>query len=118
VTGFKGAVRSALPSNVVEYHIPVQVLDTRMVKRGSSQVAQVLVRWLELPYEMVSWEDSMALWQQFPHAPAWGQAGLQGGRNVSTAKDSNIQTLAPEDGPHHGSRPKKQNKRVSGPEWV
>jgi hypothetical protein len=91
---------------------------TRMVQGGNAQVAQVLFRWSEVPDDMASWEDSTALRQPSPLTPAWGQAGLQGRRNVSTAKDAEVEMPAQANGPRRSSRPWKQNKQVTGPEWV
>jgi hypothetical protein len=47
--GFKGQVISHLPSDALQYRVPVQVLDKREVARGESRVTQVLVRRSELP---------------------------------------------------------------------
>uniref|UniRef100_A0A0A9B830 Uncharacterized protein n=1 Tax=Arundo donax TaxID=35708 RepID=A0A0A9B830_ARUDO len=32
-----------------------------------------------MPAELATWEDLVHLRHQFPHAPAWGQAGSQEG---------------------------------------
>jgi hypothetical protein len=66
--GFKGQVISHLPSDALQYRVPVQVLDKREVARGESRLTQVLVHWSESP------EDFEALKQTFSRAPAWGQA--------------------------------------------
>jgi hypothetical protein len=71
-TGFKGMVAGDL-----------QVLETRMISKGSAQVAQVKVLWSGMT-DLATWEDLDALKQQFPRAPAWGQAVTQEGGNVST----------------------------------
>lgn len=36
--------------------------------------------------ELSTWEDEEAPKQQFPHAPAWGQAGSQGRGDVTVRK--------------------------------
>jgi hypothetical protein len=46
-------------------------------------VPQVLVRWSYLPEELCTWEDEVPLRQQFPRAPAWGQAGSKGGGDAT-----------------------------------
>jgi hypothetical protein len=37
----------------------------------------LLVQWSHLPAELSTKQDEEALRQEFPHALAWGQAGLQ-----------------------------------------
>jgi hypothetical protein len=66
-------------------------------------ISQVLVRWSFLPEELSTWEDEQALRQQFPRAPAWGQAGSQGRRDVT---DGSVVTT--ED---VGSEPDEQSKK-------
>jgi hypothetical protein len=82
--GFKGSVSSQLPSHSLQHHVPLQILASCMVDHGDSQVTQVLIKWSELPTNLATWEDYEALKHAFPCAPAWGQAGLQEGGNVST----------------------------------
>jgi hypothetical protein len=80
-------------------------------------VQQVLVEWSGLPRDLATWEDLEALRQCFPYAPAWGQAGLQGGGNVTSL-------LPPADTPQRpplrrepGRRERRANVRLAGPEW-
>ena len=74
---------------------------------------------------MATWEDEVDLKTQFPAVPAWGQAGPQGGRDVTLV----IRLLAPtEDGvqgeqleQREARRPirqKKPNPKFEGPTWV
>jgi hypothetical protein len=35
--------------------------------------------------EAVTWEDYNVLRERYPHAPAWGQAGIAGGADVTPA---------------------------------
>jgi hypothetical protein len=105
--GFKGTTNGQLPSKLLQFCIPLQVLGSRMVPRGSSQVSQVLIRRSELPNELVTWEDAEPLKQKFPLA--WGQATLQEGRNVSGA-DATC--------PRRSKRVRQRNIRVFGPEWA
>jgi hypothetical protein len=46
--GFKGQVITQLPSDALQYRVPIQVLGKREVARSGSQMTQVLVRWSEL----------------------------------------------------------------------
>ncbi|WVZ58303.1 LOW QUALITY PROTEIN: hypothetical protein U9M48_008586, partial [Paspalum notatum var. saurae] len=40
---------------------------------------EVLVRWTSLPDSMATWEEEIDLRRRYPKAPAWGQAGIEGG---------------------------------------
>jgi hypothetical protein len=81
--GFRGPVSSGWPTQSSQYRVSIKVLSSQMVDRGSSQVMQVLVQWSEMPEDLATWDDQDALKQLLPEAPAWGQAGLKGGGNVS-----------------------------------
>jgi hypothetical protein len=76
--GYKGPVPATLPTDLPEFAIPIQVLQTRGVTKGSRFVQQVLVEWSGLPRDLATWEDLEALRQCFPFVPAWGQVGLKG----------------------------------------
>jgi hypothetical protein len=108
--GFKGLVSDQLPSNALQYRVPMQVLQSRLVDRGSSQVMQVPVRWSELPASLATWEDKEALQQKFPRAPGWGHVALQAPGNVNT--EAGIPA-----GPRQSTRPRKANPAVIGPQW-
>jgi hypothetical protein len=45
------------------YQVPEEVLDTRMVARGNSQVSQVLVKWSKMGCDLATWEDKEHLRQ-------------------------------------------------------
>ena len=62
---------------------PELILDRRLVKKGSSAVTQVKIKWSGLPLQMATWEDYYVLKEKFPTAPAWGPAGTQGGGIVT-----------------------------------
>jgi hypothetical protein len=62
---------------------PMEILDRRLVKKGSSAVTQVLVRWSGIPKEAATWEDFNVVRTRFPDSLAWGQASVQGGENVT-----------------------------------
>jgi hypothetical protein len=59
--------------------VPVAVIERRLVKKGNSEIPQVKLIWVELPSTTTTWEDYNVVKQRFPTAPAWGQAGRQGG---------------------------------------
>jgi hypothetical protein len=118
--GFKGSLSTQLPAIASQFRIPQQVLGSRLITRGANQVAQVRVRWSELPDDLATWEDYVALKQAFPQAPAWGQAGFQEPGSVRTTdEEGSKEQQQPGDGAHRRSgRPKKTNVRISGPEWL
>lgn len=72
---------------------PVQVLARRVLKKGAGTSEQVLVRWTGQMSEDATCEDAGMLRQQFPTAPAWGQAGFDRGRNVA---DSTVSGTVPD----------------------
>jgi hypothetical protein len=78
-------VQTVLPSPLDILQIPTRVLQRRLRQQGPVAVSQVLVQWSGQPASMATWEDFDELKQRFPRSPAWGQAGLQGRGNVSTA---------------------------------
>ncbi|KAK1613841.1 hypothetical protein QYE76_019358 [Lolium multiflorum] len=63
---------------------PQQIIDERMIKRGSKEVPQVKVQWSGMPPSLQTWESVFAIVNEFPQAPAWGQAGTRGGGSVTT----------------------------------
>jgi hypothetical protein len=87
-------VSSDLPSDIELPRVPLSILQRRLVSDGTNQVDQVLVRWSDWPIDMATWEDLTYLRQAFPRAPAWGQAGSQDRRNVSTGAAT---TTSPEE---------------------
>ncbi|CAO2169811.1 unnamed protein product [Urochloa humidicola] len=103
-----------VPSDIDLPRIPEMVLHRRMITRGLKPVKQILVKWSNWPLEMATWEDAVALQQQFPFAPAWGQAASQPGGNASSHQEESAEA----NGPQAISRPRKRNPRVTGEEWV
>jgi hypothetical protein len=90
--------------------------------------SQVLIQWSHLPIQLSTWEDEAALRQEFPRAPAWGQADSQGGESVTippdstegmtrskTRKSGREMTGGREGG---GRRILKPNTRYAGPKWA
>ena len=115
--GFKGTAVPNLPTNIPQFRVPLKVLRSRLINRVGSQLHQSLIQWSGLPVELATWEDYEALKQFFPSAPAWGQAGSQGGGNVSITP-----TEEEEDGAQNnlgrGKRAKKPNSNIVGPSWA
>jgi hypothetical protein len=71
-----------------------------MVRRGSDQVQQVLVKWNNLSAELATWEDYEALRQEYPRATAWGQAVLKEGGMSATRLMPSLEEMT-KDGPSH-----------------
>jgi hypothetical protein len=57
---------------------PLEILDRRLVKKGSRAVPQVLIRWSHIPADATTWEDYYVLRQRYPDALAWGQTSMGG----------------------------------------
>ena len=103
-----------LPNPDDQFQILEQILDQRVVRRGSGSLVQVLVKWSATPIDMATWEDKVTLQQKFPRAPAWGQAVSKEGGIVSEPVVG--QKLADE-----ACRPRRQPRlpaRLAGPEWA
>jgi hypothetical protein len=98
--GFKGDTPATLPSSLPEFSIPVQILQTRGVTKGTRLVQQVLVEWSGLPRDLAT----------------WGQAGLQGPGNVTTSSPEQAQNPDQTQKSVCGIRKRRANVRVSGPE--
>jgi hypothetical protein len=64
-TGFKGQVSLELPSDLMQFSIPLQIVSTRTMTHGDHQVVQVLIKWSELPEDLATWEDYEVLKQSF-----------------------------------------------------
>jgi hypothetical protein len=103
-------VSASLLDADVAYQVPELILGTQMVHRGDANVTQILVKWSNMSAELATWEDNEALMQQFPFAPAWGQAGAQGRGDVS-APAAAMAT-------RHSTRARKANSKYIGPEWA
>ena len=78
------SVSSQLPSDLFALQVPVRVLQRRWTE-GTQPTEQVLVEWSHMPVSLATWESLEQLRQQFPRAPAWGQAAVQERGNVSNA---------------------------------
>jgi excinuclease UvrABC nuclease subunit len=77
-------VSSDIPkhSDTDAFRIPTRVLQRRLKPDGDKLVAEVLVQWSSWSPSMATWELEVELKDQFPAAPAWGQAGIQERGNV------------------------------------
>jgi len=114
-------VSPVLPSDFSLKLAPEQVLQTRLARRGTASVQQVLVKWNNLPTSLATWEDYEALRQEFPRAAAWGQAAFQGGGDVSTSHTTGRHDQEEEADDGHrpkAMRPSRPNARYAGNEWA
>lgn len=53
---------------------PVQIVDRRLVRKGSHPVVQVCIVWSHLPADASIWEDYEVIKKCFPSAIDWGQS--------------------------------------------
>jgi len=125
-------VSSELPDISNQLQVPQEILDRRLRQHNDRVIPQVLVRWSYLPDTLSTWEDEESLQQQFPRAPAWGQAGSKGGRDVtggtvttttdiSEPNDGKTRDASPEEPAGRNievKRMKKPSNRVFGPDWT
>jgi hypothetical protein len=96
--------------------VPLQVLDSRLITKGNSQVMQVKVHWSGMLEDLVTWEEPEPLKHQFPSSPAWAEAGVQGGENVITKARGESKTAsgpATPAGTRRSKRPRRANVRLS-----
>lgn len=120
-------VSSDIPSPPSSFQYPLKILQRHHVPNHNSD--HILVHWSEWPEHLAAWEDEQALKLTFPAAPAWGQAGSQGRRNVTVPEDTGDARGKEEDGrslvelgtgsstSRRPVRQTKPNKRYRGPEW-
>ena len=64
---------------------PVQILDRRLVRKGSHPVVQVKVAWSHLDAADSTWEDFDVLKARFPNELDWGQSTSGAGGDVRTS---------------------------------
>lgn len=62
-------------------HTPLAILDSKLVKHGSTAVKQVLIQWNNLPPNLATWEDWAVITRRFPAFTACGQA-VSGGEEI------------------------------------
>jgi hypothetical protein len=94
----------------VSYQVPEEVLDSRLMKKGDTEVAQVLIKWSNISRELATSEDKEDLAQQFPAAPAWGQAAAQARGGVIASTTSMVTTGR--------KRQRKPNMKFYGLSWA
>jgi hypothetical protein len=112
-------VSASLPSDFVEFQVPVRIVQRRW-SAGAHPVEQALVEWSHMPPALATWESVEQLQQQFPRAPAWGQAVSEDRGNVSAPEPDEHITVPEQAGTSASSRPKRSirpNSLLSGPEW-
>jgi hypothetical protein len=67
---------STLPSTpelVATTHVPVSILQRRLVKKGNTATPQVLIRWAHVPDDCATWEDYYVLKNRYPDATLWDE---------------------------------------------
>jgi hypothetical protein len=118
-------VSTELPDPSIQLQVPLRVLDRRLHRQLDQVIPQVLIQWTNLPPQLSTWEDEEALRQDFPWAPAWGQAVSQEGEIVTSAgtaaedHEDQVEEGAPlDDGPRDSKRASKPNKRYIWPDWA
>jgi hypothetical protein len=134
VSQLKAVIRSRIPVSPVlpdlshNLQVPVVVLDTRLRRQAGKVQNQLLIQWSGWHPTLATWEGESDIKRHFPFAPAWGQAGVSGGENVSVPADGDASASAGErwgmepgvrvDGPRRSQRVTQPNVRLSGHEWV
>lgn len=128
-----------LPNDSDVIAVPCKVLSKRWRKKANGVVEQVLIQWAPGDAASATWEDREELRSRFPVAPAWGQAGSNGGRGVRVPDGGDSNTCAldmqatPQDqdasmatatstgnpiATRRSSRPLKPNSKYASPSWV
>jgi len=108
-------VISSLPVIDTPFQVPVRVVKRRIIRRGDAMVAHVKVSWSGMDPKLSTWEDTEALQQRFPAAPAWGQAAPQAVGDVGTPA---IDDKEEDGGLRRSVRERQPNVKLSGPEWA
>ena len=111
----KYTVSPDLPDVDDHLQVPEAVLQRLLHQRQDGTVPQLLIKWSGMDASLATWEDAEAVQQQFPQAPAWGQAGAQGEGDVTTPHLGHPNTAHPA---RSSKRARKKNTRILGPEWA
>jgi hypothetical protein len=106
---------SAMDDTAPTLDVPQQVLQRRQYLRGSTVREQVLVQWSSLPASLATWEDELQLKAHFPHAPAWGQAGVEGEGNVTTVTNRRARRAAERLARRTSAGPLSEEQEEEGP---
>jgi hypothetical protein len=94
--GYKGPVPATLPTDLPEFSVPIQVLETRGLTKGNRLVHQGLVQWSGLPCDLATWKTlKLTSHASLPDHP---------------------QELPQRRKP--GTRERRANVRVTGSEWA
>jgi hypothetical protein len=116
-------VSAELPDITNQMQVPQEILGRRLHQHNDTMIPQALS----------TWEDEEPLRQRFPRAPAWGQAGSKGGRDVTDddpissvaaadegrpSEEGGKELMEPEIAASKPSRLKKPSYRAFGPEWI
>jgi transposase InsO family protein len=112
--GAQVEVHKEVPSMGVDPPVPEQILDKRWIKKGTTTKCQVLLKWSGMSASLATWECLEEMKRKFPKAPAWGQAGFQGGGNVMDLSDDTPSGKQRRKLRRVGRRP----ARIAGPEWT
>ncbi|XP_066358305.1 uncharacterized protein [Miscanthus floridulus] len=83
-------VSARLPDPDNNMQVPERVLQSRLQQHGTHSVKQLLIKWSDLDDELATGEDADAIMQRFLGAPAWGHAGIQGGRDEEESKQREV----------------------------
>lgn len=100
------------------FQIPTQVLQQRVKQRGNRAITQVLIQWSGTPADQATWEDLDGLHQQFPYAPAWGQAGTQGRGIVNGPTHPTSNQVPLEGNQDNGPRSPRPRRHKRTPAWL
>lgn len=77
-----------------------------------------VVYWSGLDTALASWKDAVALRDQFPRAPAWGQAGLEGEVDVNNTTIGAEDTVESGGKAQRTKRVRRPNSKLSRPTWA
>ncbi|KAK1610510.1 hypothetical protein QYE76_034183 [Lolium multiflorum] len=111
-------VLSQLPSSTDIFQIPVAVLGQRVRQAGFRTVPQALIHWSGMPEDQATWEDIDSLRQQFPTAPAWGQAGFQAGGIVNDPATPSTSGAAQDNAEPSQAEGGRPARRKEAPKWL
>ncbi|KAK1617590.1 hypothetical protein QYE76_023107 [Lolium multiflorum] len=111
-------VLSQLPSSTDIFQIPVAVLGQRVRQAGFRTVPQALIHWSGMPEDQATWEDIDSLRQQFPTAPAWGQAGFQAGGIVNDPATPSTSGAAQDNAEPSQAEGGRRARRKEAPKWL
>ncbi|KAK6150337.1 hypothetical protein DH2020_015269 [Rehmannia glutinosa] len=68
---------------------PLEVLDSRWIRRKGEDVQQILVHWVNSSSDLSTWEDLKFIQKTFPQFDPWGQGSTQPGGIVMNSLSRN-----------------------------